>query len=168
MDNITDDNILDITDFEIVRTDGEKFVTFFLDEDTFAVSSKYVAEVDRLLSVTPLPNLADWVSGLANLRGEIVSVIDLRLFWNRNTNAPKKSKTIILRSRKESILLAFIVDRIGEISIVEKAEREIFSDTDIHSPLPHVYGQALVKGQNLHLLDVEKLLSSPKLQEIYS
>jgi purine-binding chemotaxis protein CheW len=167
MDILTEDNILEITDFEIVRTDGEKFVTFFLDEDTFAVPSKFVAEVDRLLSITPLPNLADWMSGLANLRGDIVSVIDLRVFWNRTTPASKKSKTIILRSLKDPMLLAFIVDRIGEISIVEEKECELFSDSEIHSPLPHVYGKANYNGQLLHLLDVEKLLSSPKLQEIY-
>lgn len=168
MDTLLEDNILELTGFEIVRTEGEKFVTFFLDNETFAVPSKFVAEVDRLLSITPLPNIADWFSGLANLRGEIVSVIDLRLFWNRRTSPPAKAKTIILRSHKDSIRLAFTVDRIGEISILEESEREIFTDSEIHSPFPHTYGKGNFKNQTLYLLDVEKLLASPKLQKIYS
>jgi purine-binding chemotaxis protein CheW len=168
MEILTQNNTLEVTDFEIIRTEGEKFVTFFLDDIAFAVQSKYVAEVDRLLAITPLPNIVDWFSGVANLRGEIVSVVDLRLFWNRKSLPPSKAKTIILRSEKNSIRLAFIVDRIGEISMLDESEREIFSDSEIHSPLPHIYGKANFGGQTLHLLDVEKLLSSPKLQNIYT
>jgi purine-binding chemotaxis protein CheW len=166
MDNLLNDNILEITDFEIVRTDGERFVVFFIDDDAFAVSSKFVAEVDRLLAVTPLPNLPNWFCGIANLRGDIVSVVDLRPFWNRTSTTALKGKTLILQSKRGSTRIAFVVDRIGEINILEESECEVFAEAEIQSPLPHIYGKANLKNQTLYLLDVEKLLSSPKLQNL--
>src|SRR5215203_7090627 len=78
--------------------DGEKFVVFFLDDELFAVSAAAVAEIVRPLEFTPLPNSPAWLHGIANLRGQIISVLNLAKICHKNS-APvsSKSKLIVLK-----------------------------------------------------------------------
>jgi purine-binding chemotaxis protein CheW len=163
MKNLNEDNLLEVTEFETVRPESERFVVFYLDKETFAVPSKCVAEVDRLFAVTPVPNVPEWFLGISNLRGDIVSVVDLRAFWNKETKAPQKSKTIILRSVKDNLEIAFVVDKVGEIAILETANIEVMTNAEKDLPLLHVHEKAKYKESMFYLLDAEKLLSSPKL-----
>jgi purine-binding chemotaxis protein CheW len=163
MKNLIDENLLELTDFEIVRPNSERFVLFYLDDTTFAVSSKYVAEVDRVLAVTPIPNVPDWFLGISNLRGDLLSVVDLRTFWNKTSIAPQKSKTIILRSAQDSFEIAFVVDKVGEIAILDSAAMVGMTTQEDDLPLLHVHQKVKYKESTVYLLDAAKLLSSPKL-----
>jgi purine-binding chemotaxis protein CheW len=163
MKNLPEDNLLEVTEFEIIRTNSERFVVFYLDEETFAVPSKCVAEVDRVFAVTPVPNVPDWFLGISNLRGDLISVVDLRTFWNRQTTPPQKAKTIILRSNKDGFEIAFVVDKIGEIAILDTADIEGMTNSEKDLPLLHVHEKAKYKESSFYLLDAEKLLASPKL-----
>lgn len=153
-----------ITDFELVRTDGKKHVIFFLDEEMFAVPAEYVAEVDRLLAVTPLPNVPHWLLGIANLRGDIVSVVDLRKFWERTSSPPQKTKTIILRDEDDETLIAFVIDRLGEIANLQISEAEFITETTY--PMPHAGKKVRHQESCIYILDAASLLSSPKLQTL--
>lgn len=163
MKNPEEDNLLEVTDFEITHSNSERFVVFYLDEETFAVPSRCVAEVDRVFAVTPVPNVPEWFLGISNLRGDLISVVDLRTFWGKQTNAPQKSKTIILRSAKDGFEIAFVVDKIGEIAILETAKIESMTNAEKDLPLLHINRKAKYKDSLLYLLDAEKLLTSPKL-----
>lgn len=165
MKEFNEENLLEkVTDFELVQTEGEKYVIFFLDDEMFAVPIQYVAEVDRLLAVTQLPNVPNWLMGIANLRGDIVSVVDLRSFWERKTISPNKTKTLILRSPDNETLIAFVVDKLGEIATLQQKESEFITQTE--NPMPHVGKKLRYQETTLYLLDAENLLSSPKLQSI--
>ncbi len=69
----------------VASSTGEKFIVFVLDDELFAISSKQVAEVTHPLAVTPLPNAPEWLLGIANLRGEIISVADLQKILAKNS-----------------------------------------------------------------------------------
>jgi purine-binding chemotaxis protein CheW len=163
MNNLLEENILELNEFEKGRPASERFVVFYLDDEAFAVPSKFVAEVDRVFAFTPVPNVPDWFLGISNLRGDIVSVVDLRTFWNRETPSPQKAKTIILRSNKANLEMAFVVDKIGEIAILDSAKVEAMTNAEKDFPLLHVHEKAKYKESSFYLLDAEKLLSSPKL-----
>ena len=72
--------------------DGEKFVVFFLDDEFFALPANRVAEVVRPLPVTSLPNSPEWLCGIANLRGTIISVFSLSQIFNKKS-APASLRT---------------------------------------------------------------------------
>src|SRR5205085_2820016 len=59
---------------------GEQYLIFSLLEREFALQAEYIQGVERLVDVTPVPNVASWVRGVINLRGSIASVVDLRTF----------------------------------------------------------------------------------------
>jgi purine-binding chemotaxis protein CheW len=144
----------------VLIQEGEKYVVFHLDEKLYAVHSKQVAEVIGSLPVTSLPIVPEWVAGIANLRGNIISVVDLRKLWKKMAAAPpQKTKLIVLRSEKDTDAVAFIVDRLNEIVTLKPQDIE-FSAADFESSFPTFFGRATHKSQTLYLLDAENLFSS--------
>jgi purine-binding chemotaxis protein CheW len=143
---------------------GEKYVVFVLDEEFYAVRAEIVVEVLSPLPVTPLPNVPEWLCGVTNLRGDIVSVVDLRKFWRKNSEAPAKNKFVVLRSEKTETAIAFLVDRFSEI--VSLAPQDIkFSAADYENSFPTLFGKAAGKTGDLLLIDTEKLLASLNFSE---
>ena len=140
---------------------GKKFIVFFLDDELFAVSAEQVAEVVHPPAITPLPNTPDWLLGVANLRGEIISVADLSRFWKRQTfGRALKPKLIVLRGQNSNALIAFTVDKLSEIITLPDDEIEICQPNPFH-----VFGKASHQSNVLNLLDTEKLVASLELQE---
>ena len=149
---------LDLTRFsepQAGKAAGEKHLVFLLGEKFYAVASATVAEVSPALPVTVLPNAPEWLLGIANLRGEIISVVNLPRLLNINvsTLAPK-SKFIILSSSVSEGGLAFTADKISEIIALPKEEIQPVAD----ETLPQVFGKAVYKSHTLNLINTEKLL----------
>lgn len=144
--------------------EGEKYVGFYLDEKLYAVHSRQVIEVAGQLAVTPLPFVPDWLAGIANLRGDILSVVDLRTLWKKTSNSAAsvpnaRSKFLILRSEKDNRIAAFKVDKLSELITLAPCEVE-FSAADFESSFPTFFGRYLHKSQTVFLLDSENLFSS--------
>lgn len=137
----------------------EKYVIFFLNEEIYAVSAKYVTEVIVPPSLTPLPKTPEWFSGIANLRGNIISVIDLPRFWNKKNFSPSpKSKLILLNSKNGDSQVAFGVDKLSEIIVLPSSNIQSVAENS-----SDFCGKIKCKSFIAHLLDAEKLFSSLKI-----
>ena len=135
-------------------SDGEKFVVFFLDDEFFAVSARDVAEIVRPLDFTPLPNSPAWLYGIANLRGEIISVLNLsQICGKTNASGSPKSKVIVLKSKNSAASVAFPVDRLSEIITFRSEDIEPAEDL-------RMFGRAVYKTASVSLLDTENLFST--------
>lgn len=146
---------------------GDKYIVFHLDDKIYGINSKSVAEVTASLPVTPLPGVPEWVSGIANLRGDIISVIDLRKLWQKTTQPPLKTRFIVFHSAKNDSAIAFIVDKLSEI--VTLSDKEInFSAADFTDSFPTFFGKADFKSQPLFLLEIDKILSSLNVKDSIS
>ncbi len=62
---------------ERVDEEGENMVVFALGDERYAVEATVVREIRRLGGITPLPGVPPFVMGITNVRGEILSVLDL-------------------------------------------------------------------------------------------
>jgi len=151
---------LDLTRFSDSQTSSavsEKYLVFFLGEEFYAVASKSVAEAAASLVVTTLPNAPDWLLGIANLRGEVISVINLPAILRKENLTPAaKPKFIVLRSQVFESSVAFAANRISEIIALPKEKIQLITD----GKSPHIFGKAVHKSQTLNLIDTEKLLAS--------
>jgi purine-binding chemotaxis protein CheW len=158
-DDLSSLNLTNLTDSfpaseKAENSDGEKFVVFFLDDELFAVSAARVTEIVRPLDFTPLPNSPDWLHGIANLRGEIVSVLNLSKICNKQSvSDSSKSKLIVLKTKNPAASVAFPVDRLSEI--VTLNENDIRQTEDFR-----FLGRAVYKTASVSLLDTEKLFGS--------
>ncbi|NCS87928.1 MAG: chemotaxis protein CheW, partial [Ignavibacteria bacterium] len=73
-----------------------QLVSFFIEDEEFAVDILYVQEINRMLQVTKVPNAPDYVNGVINLRGRVIPVINLRLRLGMPRKEPDKNTRIIV------------------------------------------------------------------------
>lgn len=133
---------------------GEKFIVFVLDNELFGVSAKQVAEVVQPLPLTTLPNVPEWLLGMANLRGTIISVVNLLKLWDKKTSPVSlKTKFIVLRSPNGDSAVAFTVDKLSEIVTLPNEKIQFIKDDQ------WFFAKAMHKSNILHLIDTEKLLN---------
>jgi len=144
-------------DKQSVQPKGEKYVVFCLGAEFFAVPSKKVSEVVQMLSITPLPNVPEWLLGIANLRGSVISVVGLqKLLGTPDAALSSKSKFIVLKLQDFSASVALAVDRLSEIIVLPDEEIQPAEDEKV----PLLLGEATYKSYSLNLLNVENLLAS--------
>ncbi len=142
---------------EKTQTSGEKYIVFLLDEIQYAIPADSVTEVIRRLEITSLFNVPEWFMGIANLRGDIVSVIDLQKLWQKDsTPYTPKSKLIVMRCPETDSLIAFKVDKLREIVTLLNEAIQPPEDKDSL----FLTGQAKLQSGTVNLLNVENVLCS--------
>lgn len=143
--------------FDDLRT-IEKFLVFFLDQCCYGVSARSVAEVSRPLPVAFLPHSPPWLSGVANLRGEIIPVLNSAAIFGANAaeRFSDAGKFIILRARAFDSPIALPVERLSEIAAFGEEEFQPAEQTHNDFVFASIAHQTTV----LHLIDAEKMLAS--------
>ncbi|MFQ5692110.1 MAG: chemotaxis protein CheW, partial [Nitrospinota bacterium] len=100
-------------------TEAQQFCTFFLDELFFGVEVQGVQEVIRYHEMTRVPLAPRVVRGLINLRGQIVTAIDLRRRLNLSERPDGRLPTnVVVRNGNEAVSL--LVDEIGDVLEVQE------------------------------------------------
>jgi purine-binding chemotaxis protein CheW len=135
------------------------FVEFLLAYERYAIESAYVREVYPLKEFTPLPGTPLFVFGIINVRGRIVSVVDLKKFFDLSAKGlPDLNRVIIIgNDDMEFGLLADAVSGLRQIPISE-----------IQPPLSTLTGirAEYLKGvtaDQLVVLSAAKLLGDPRI-----
>ena len=135
----------------------EKFVVFFLGSRCYGIAARAVAEVTRPLAVAVLPHSPEWLAGVANLRGEIIPVLEARSILNNQAAKPASAtKFIVLRTTIFASPVALPVDRLSEIVAFGGEEFEPASGaTD-----PFITGTIAYQTTVLRLIDAERMLAA--------
>jgi purine-binding chemotaxis protein CheW len=145
---------------------GERFVLFSLGDTHFAVPIENVLEIAALRDLTPLPNAPDWMAGVTNRRGDVVSIVDLRAFLGLGPAAgPPGRRTLIVRASREDLTTGLVVDQVREI-------RRLAADL-IRPPAgplggpfaAYLRGVAEHQGRSLIVLDLDRLLLSDAMRQ---
>jgi purine-binding chemotaxis protein CheW len=140
-------------------TENVEVVEFLLAHERYAIESAYVREVYPLEDITSLPCTPAFVLGIINLHGEILSIIELKKFFD----LPEKGITDL----NKVIVLEFSDMVFGIVADAISGVRSI-SRTDIQPPLPTLTGIREdyllgVTSECVVILDAKKLLTDEKL-----
>ena len=93
---------------------GQKFLTFFLEEEEYGIEILSVREIVGLLPVTPVPQTPAYVEGVVNLRGQVIPVVDLRLRFDM-PGIEATDETCIIVVHSGGAQLGVIVDKVSEV-----------------------------------------------------
>ena len=132
---------------------------FLLAHEKYAVESRHVREAVSLENLTPLPGTPAFVLGIVNVRGEILSVIDIKKFFELpEAGLPDLHQIIVLQS--DSMLFGILADAIVGVRQIAVA--------GIQPSLPTLTGirEEYLKGvtpERTVILDAEKLLADEKI-----
>jgi purine-binding chemotaxis protein CheW len=142
----------------------KQYIRFLLGDMLFAIPLSAATEIGHLPNVTPLPNLPEWVMGVSNIRGEIISIADIKLFFGLPSQGVKRDSRFIV-IRDQNMKVGLIVDKVIGIFSIDHNEIEIqenpYQKSDDAGVSAYVSGIVITQDGLMNLMDTDKLLSSP-------
>ena len=136
-------------------TNNKQFCTFYLDEYFFGVTVKDVQEIVRYITTTTVPLANNIVSGLINLRGQIVTAIDLRKRLELSAR-PKDELPMNVVTRVDGEVVSLLVDKIGDVIEVTDDLYERPPETLSGAARVLISGAYKLEDRLLLILDVGK------------
>jgi purine-binding chemotaxis protein CheW len=135
-----------------------RIIAFEMDDELYGADIAEVVEILEVLPCMPLPNVPEYVLGVANLRGTIVPIIDLRIrFGLVHKDFSDNSRFIVLKAGK--LIAGIVVDRLWELL---RLDQSVFQPPphDVAKINPEYFKEVTpVKGRMLIVLDIRRLLS---------
>lgn len=138
-----------------------KYLTFILGRGAYGIPILRVREIIRLLEITPIPRMPDYVRGVINLRGKIVPVIDLRMKLGLPDTSTSNRTCIIVTYVKMAAstkLMGMIVDALEEVYLIGAEDIEPAPDFGPGTSPGYIRNMARTKGQVKALLDVDQII----------
>ncbi|HMD97488.1 MAG TPA: chemotaxis protein CheW [Terriglobia bacterium] len=136
----------------------QQFSTFLVDGLFFGVEVEKVQEVLRYQQMTRVPLASPVVRGLINLRGQIVTALDLRRRLDLSERPDGQvPMNVVIRTDDGGVSL--LVDEIGDVVEVDESTFERPPDTLKSSARAVIRGVHKLNGRLMHVLDTEKVVN---------
>jgi purine-binding chemotaxis protein CheW len=139
-------------------TSGQ-LATFRLDGDLYGVEVQHVQEVLRSQQLTRVPLAPSAVAGLINLRGQVVTAIELRERLGRPAR-PEGTDAVVIVVRLDGEAVSLLVDSIADVVDVDAADFEAPPDTLEGQARDLIRGAYKLDGQLLLALDVHRAVGA--------
>jgi purine-binding chemotaxis protein CheW len=148
-------------------TPSKQFATFTLNSLFLGVDVLKVQEVIRFQEMTRVPTAPAMVEGLINLRGQIITAIDLRLRLELPPR-PKNQLPMNVVIRTDEGALSLLVDEIGDVVEIANESFERIPETVTGEVRDLVTGVYKLNGRLLLILDTEKAANLPMTMALVS
>lgn len=142
-----------------------QFVTFRIDGQAYAFRIDQIREIVILNQVTRIPQVPDYVEGVANLRGSIIPIINLRtLFGLPSKPLDSDTRTIVVHVGER--LVGCQVDSVTQVVRIDHDAIRPAPDTVTGHGASYIAGFARVQEQLVVLIDINELLDPNKLEQV--
>jgi purine-binding chemotaxis protein CheW len=136
-----------------------RYIRFTLASTDFLVSIAGVVETGRLPAWAPVPGVHDWVLGVANVRGDVLSLIDLRGFFGLGARPAGPGRLLVVRA-SDGLTVGLLVDQVkGTCALSADCFKLIEGGHDRLGAC--LDGAADLDGRLAVRLDLDRLLLSP-------
>lgn len=142
-----------------------QWVTFRLADETYGINVMHVQEVLRVPEIAPVPGAPDYVLGIINLRGNVVTVLDTRKRLGLPEHAEDDSTRIVILGTEKSVV-GIMVDSVAEVVEMRRSAIESSPNVGNDESSKYIDGVATHKDELLILIDVNKLLTDEEWAEI--
>ncbi|WJW74552.1 chemotaxis protein CheW [Thiohalobacter sp. IOR34] len=140
-------------------------VTFRLEDETYGINVMQVQEVLRVSEIAPVPGAPDYVMGIINLRGNVVTVIDTRMRLGLPPKERDDSTRIVIIETDRHVI-GIQVDAVAEVVDLNTSEIESAPSVGNDESAKYIQGVASCNDNLLILVDLNKLLSDEEWQEL--
>jgi purine-binding chemotaxis protein CheW len=149
---------------EILET--TQYLTFKLEDEVFAIDIAKVREVLEYTTVTKVPRTPDFMCGVINLRGGVVSVVNMRLKFGM-TDAEKTVNTCIIIVEVtidgETTVLGALADSVQEVMDLEPDQIEPAPKIGTRLRTDFIKGMGKHDNKFIMILDIDKVFSADEL-----
>lgn len=132
-----------------------KYISFNLNNDYYCIALDFVKEVLKDTSITNVPGTPDFIEGIMNLRGDYITVINLKKFLSLPEGEVSDKKPVVIIKCNE-LKLALLIDKINELFEYQETVQEEFSDS--------YYANEFIYNKTLYtVLNIDKISSDKKI-----
>jgi len=128
-------------------------VIFKINDEQFAVETSKVQGINDIINMTKVPKANSYIKGLINLRGNIISVLDINMLLNMESCEKQQNNIIILNIRDEQV--GITVDQVDEVLDIDENIIEQIREENANS---YIKGIINFKDKIATLIDLDKLI----------
>ena len=138
----------------------KKILTFYLNNSLFGIDIILVKEINRNIEYTSVPGANDYISGLYNMRGQIVTLFNLsKIIRFKESNKKRQDISIILKSQHNSPnQIGFIIDELGDVIDLNMNDCEFPPPNIGPDKENYISNIVKLKEQLLMIIDYGKIL----------
>jgi purine-binding chemotaxis protein CheW len=142
-----------------------QWVTFRLDGETYGVNVMQVQEVLRYTEIAPVPGAPEYVLGIINLRGNVVTVIDTRNRFALKEGEVTDSTRIVIVEADEHVV-GLLVDSVAEVVYLRQSEIENPPNAGHDESARFIQGVCNKNDELLILVELEKILTEEEWSDV--
>ncbi|HKM16417.1 MAG TPA: chemotaxis protein CheW [Marinospirillum sp.] len=142
-----------------------QYVTFRLAQETYGINVMMVQEVLRYSEIAPVPGAPDYVLGIINLRGNVVTVIDTRQRFGLDASDVSDSTRIMIIEADHQVV-GIMVDSVAEVVYLKQSEIETAPNVGNEESAKFIQGVCNKNNELLILVELNKLMSEEEWSEL--
>jgi purine-binding chemotaxis protein CheW len=142
---------------------GGKYLTFQLGKEIYGLEILKVQEIIGMMSVTRIPKTPEFIRGVINLRGKVISIIELRRKFGMETKADTEKTCVVVVQVGENshqITMGAVVDEVSEVLEIGTNQLEPPPKFGGNAKIDFILGIGKVGQKVVMLLDIDKVLTN--------
>ncbi|MGE4544752.1 MAG: chemotaxis protein CheW [Pedobacter sp.] len=138
-------------------TQKDKYLTFSLAEEVYAIDICYVTEIIGILKITKVPDMPPFIKGVINLRGKVIPVMDVRARFRLPARDYDERTCVVVVNVAENVM-GLVVDHVNEVMDIPSGQVEPPPAANANGGGKYIKGIGKIGDEVKILLEVECLL----------
>ena len=159
-------NAYDLDDdlFDDEDTQKDKYLTFRIASEDYGIAIANVTEIIGIQSITEIPEMADYIKGVINLRGKVIPVMDVRLRFKLPAREYDE-RTCIVVVEIDGTSVGLVVDTVNEVADIPEEQVEPAPKSKREGG-SYIQGIGKIGQEVKILLDINRILYEDELETI--
>jgi len=153
------------------RARGGKYLTFALGREEYGLEILKVREIIGYMEITAVPRTPSYVRGVINLRGQVISVIDLRAKFGMETANRTEQTCIVvveISQANRKLSIGIVVDRVSEVLDIASDKIEDAPTFGAAVDTDFILGMGKIGEAVKILLDIDRVLTAQEIATLES
>ena len=134
-----------------------QFIVVKIGQEQYGINIKYIENIVRMQHITRVPQVAAYIKGVINLRGEVIPVMSLRLKMGLPEDVETKASRIIIIKMEQHGNIGLMVDEVKEVVNLEEDQIEKVSYGSRDNSESFILGIGKYEGGLISLLDLNSI-----------
>jgi len=163
----------------MLSQDGDQYLFFIVGDDLYGISSNAVVEMVEYQGLTKVPMMKPYVKGVTNIRGNIISVIDLQgRFGFGDSEISERTSLVIVKKKlmrtasdeeeghESEEMMAIVVDKVYEVGYISDKDIKTTPAFGTKIPVKYIKDMAMYKNEYIALLNIDTILDYSEISQL--
>ena len=154
--------VMELDDDDAVNAQKDKYLTFRIASEDYGIEIRYVTEIVVMQQITQVPDMPKFIKGVINLRGTVISVLDMRSRFHLEERE-YDDRTCIIVVNVDDLPVGLIVDSVNEVVDIPIDLIDPPPKTHSGNQTNYIVGMGKIGEKVKILLNVKEFLSEEDL-----